>query len=263
MSVEIARITNERFEMRYFRFGSGERNMVIIPGVSIRSVMESAAVVKYAYDMFSRDFTVFVLDRITVIPKGYSLRDMSEDTAEALGILGIRDAYIMGASQGGMIAQYIAAEHPELVKKLVLAATASRSGEISSRIFDKAEELASQGRSSELNLMFCERIYSKEFFEKFRGVIEASAALITPGDLERFIGMTSGINGFDLSGELEKISCETLVVCGSDDRIFGTAPSEELAERLGCELCIFEGCGHAVYDEAEGFKDKMYDFFMS
>ena len=36
----------------------------------------------------------------------------------------------MGVSQGGMIAQYLAIDHPDLVERLVLAVTAPRVNEI-------------------------------------------------------------------------------------------------------------------------------------
>ena len=262
MAQKILSVVTDRFEMRYFRFGSGSTPLVIIPGVSIRSVMDSAAAVKFAYKRFADDFDIYVFDRITYIPEGYSVYDMAEDTAAALEALGIKDACMIGVSQGGMIVQTIAARHPELVKKAVLAATTAVNTEMSGQVFDKAVELSSAGSAKELNLMFAERIYSKEFFEKFRGAIEASAELITPEDLERFKRMTLRMKEFDLRDELENISCEVLVMVGSEDRIFGVDASVDLAGRLCCGLCIFEGLGHAFYDETDEFKEKTYDFFI-
>ena len=262
MNDEIKTVRAGSFEMRYFCFGRGERIMVIIPGVSIRSVMESAAAVKHAYKLFEDDFTVYVFDRVTDIPEGYTVFDMAEDTAAAMAALGIGDAYIMGASQGGVIGQIIAARHPELVKKLAAAATASANNEISDGIFEKARALAEEGRSRELNLLFAESIYSPEFFARYRTLIEEASALITAEDMKRFLRMTADLNGFDLREEQEKITCETLVIAGSEDRIFGADASRELAERLGCELCVLEGFGHAVFDETDEFKEIVYRFFM-
>ncbi len=39
-------------------------------------------------------------------------------------------AYVMGISQGGMIAQYLAIDHPQKVEKLVLARTVSKPNEV-------------------------------------------------------------------------------------------------------------------------------------
>lgn len=48
----------------------------------------------------------------------YTLHDMAKDTLGLLDHLGIRRAHIVGASMGGMIAQILAAKHPDRVSSL-------------------------------------------------------------------------------------------------------------------------------------------------
>ena len=48
----------------------------------------------------------------------YTLDDMARDTVGLMDALGIGKAHVVGASMGGMIAQIVAAEHPERVKSL-------------------------------------------------------------------------------------------------------------------------------------------------
>lgn len=261
MGSEIMTVTTDSFSMKYFRFGRGKTPMVIIPGVSIRSVMESAAAVRYAYKRFEEDFDIFLFDRIDDIPEGYSVTDMGEDTAKAMERLGLREVCMIGVSQGGMIAQVIAGRHPELVKALVLAATTCADNEMSQQVFDTVVRLCAEGRSRELNLLMAERIYTPAFFEKYREVFEEASAAITKADLVRFSRMTVRMKDFDFRGELCNIKCRALVMGGSDDRIFGIAASKELARQLGCGIYVFEGYGHAFYDESDDFKEKTYSFF--
>ena len=69
--------------------------------------------------------------------KGYSTRDMAEDLAFGMQTLGITRAKVLGVSQGGMIAQYLAIDHPELVDRLVLAVTLSRPNETARLLHSK------------------------------------------------------------------------------------------------------------------------------
>lgn len=56
---------------------------------------------------------------------GYEIAGCADDAAGVLDALGIDEAVVAGYSMGGMIAQELARRHPERVKGLVLAGTAS------------------------------------------------------------------------------------------------------------------------------------------
>ncbi|MBQ6088863.1 MAG: alpha/beta fold hydrolase, partial [Firmicutes bacterium] len=119
-------------EMSYASFGSGKRTVIILPGLSdgLATVRGKALLLAKPYKMFFDEFTVYMFSRKDDMPDGYSIRDMADDQAAALKELGIEKACVMGVSQGGMIAQYLAACHPELVEKLVIAVSASSFNEI-------------------------------------------------------------------------------------------------------------------------------------
>ena len=66
---------------------------------------------------------------------------------------------------------------------------------------------------------------------------------------------------FDLRDELNKISCPTLILAGSDDQTVGTGAASELNEGItGSELFVYEGLGHGAFEEAKDFYDRIFAF---
>ena len=62
--------------------------------------------------------------------QGYTTQDMAADVAEAMETLKLDAAYVMGISQGGMIAQWLAADFPERVQRLILAVTTAKPSQL-------------------------------------------------------------------------------------------------------------------------------------
>lgn len=108
MGIRIETVKTERFSMDFFRFGKGEKTLVILPGLSVQSVMGAADAVAGAYRSLTDHFTIYVFDRRAELPASYSVRDMARDTAEAFRALGLKKVCLFGASQGGMIALALA-----------------------------------------------------------------------------------------------------------------------------------------------------------
>jgi pimeloyl-ACP methyl ester carboxylesterase len=50
------------------------------------------------------------------------------------------------------------------------------------------------------------------------------------------------------------------VIGGKQDKVVSGVASEEIAEKLGCALHMYENLGHAAYEEAQDFNQMVYDF---
>ena len=265
MSIQIETVSTETFSMDYFKFGHGTDTFVILPGLSVQSVMGFAESVADAYQGFADDYTVYVFDRRKDLPETYSVHDMAADTAEAFRQLGLRDIDLFGASQGGMIAMEIAIGHPDLIRKAVLGSTSSRVEDAQYETVEKWIRLAEAGDKTGLYLAFGEAIYPEAVFEQSRQLLEDASETVTDEDLERFIILAEGMRGFDVSGELVNITCPVLVIGSKDDRVLGADASIAIAENLkdqtGPVLYMYDGYGHAVYDMAPDYKEKLLEFY--
>ncbi len=260
--MEIQTVGTDAFEMDYVRFGNGPRPFVILPGLAVQSVLESADAIAAAYKPFTEDFTVWLFDPRKDLPPGYAVRDMSRDTAAAMRALGLADACVFGASMGGMVAMGIAVEHPRLVKKLVLASTTARMTDERRRSLGRWIALAKAGRIEELYLDFGENLYPPSVFASFREAALQAAKTVTARGLDRFVALAEAARGFDAAGAPGDIACPTLVVASRDDRVFGDGAAAEIAEMIpGAELFLYDGYGHALYDTAPDFGARMLEFF--
>ena len=140
--------------MDYFRFGRGEKTLVILPGLSVQSVMGSADAVADAYRALTDDFTVYLFDRRRDLPPSYTVQEMARDTTAAMEALGLADIYLLGVSQGGMMAMEIAAENPELVRGLALGSTSACVTEEPYETIGEWVQLARAGNAADLYQAF-------------------------------------------------------------------------------------------------------------
>lgn len=246
--------------MDYVTFGTGTRPIVIIPGLSVRGVKGAAASLAYMYRLFAKDFKVYVFDRKAEIPEGYTVREIASDVAEAMRLLGIFDADIFGVSQGGMIAQYLAIDHPELVHKLVLGVTLSRNNETVERVIADWISMAEQGDYDGFVQDMLYKMYSDAYIRKYRLLLPIAAKFSKPKGFGRFIVLAKACLTCDTYEELDKIKCPVLVLGGCQDKIVTGQASEEIAEKLECECHMYEVLGHAAYEEAKDFNQRIYEF---
>ncbi len=249
--------------MKHLEFGKGEKSFVIIPGLSIHSIMNLGAEIEAAYRDFTEEYRIYVFDRSEELREDCRIRDLAEDTALAMKELNIREACVFGASQGGMMAQYLAIDHPELVSKLLLGSTLSRPSDSLRKSCKEWIQLAEEREEEKLISAFVDRVYSKTTLEAYRDIMIRANLGISEREYQRLILLTKACLFFDSYQELSKVQCPVLVLGSKGDRVLGPEGSIELAEALHCELYLYdESYGHGVYDEAADYKSRMRDFFI-
>lgn len=259
---ETATVSISETAMDYLKFGTGDKTFVIIPGLSIHSVLGSAQAIANAYAAFTDEYTVYLFDRPKDIPEDCTIRDLADDTAAAMQSLSIEGADVFGASMGGMTAQYIAIDHPALVNKMVLGSTLARPNATSENIMKEWISLAEAKDENALLASFADNIYSEATLEAYRDTIISSNEGISDEEYERFITLANACLSFDCYDELSSIKCPILVIGSKGDKVLTAEGSTEIADALGCEIYLYdENYGHGVYDEAPDYVQRCLDFF--
>lgn len=185
-------------------------------------------------------------------PVLYTLSDMAEDARGLLRELRLEPAHVVGASMGGMIAQMLAAEHPEAVRSLVsiMSNTGSRwSGNPSLAIYRFWMTRPPQDRES--------------YIERSKNVFGAIGSKGLPQDTELYaqIAARSYDRGYDpaasgrqlgaifASGDrtkqLRSITAPTLVIHGSKDPMVSRSGGLATAKAIpDARMITIEGMGH-------------------
>ena len=248
--VQIETIKTESFTMDYFKFGHGKEIFVILPGLSLQSVMNFADMVAEAYQILADNFTVYVFDRRKELPAYYSVEMMAQDTVKVFRTLGLNRINLFGASQGGMIAMRIAIKQPEIVQKLILGSTSACVEEAQYKTVEKWIQMARSGKKKELCLAIGESLYPKDVFEQMRGILDEAAKSVTDVELHRFIILAESLKGFGTMVDLEKIACPVFVIGSKDDRVLGADATvritEYLNKRKDFAFYMYDGYGHAA-----------------
>lgn len=244
----------------YVVFGTGKKKLVIIPGLSTKKLKGNAIPLSLMYRIFAKDYTVYIFDKAHHLKDSYTIKNMSDDIVFALNTLGLNKVDVFGISQGGMIAQSLAITNPHLVNKLVLGVTLSRPNQTMITVINRWIAYAHNKNYVQLNREIFSKMYSKKYLKKHKLIIPLIIHLSKPSDLDKFAISANACLSFDIYNELDNITCPVLVLGGNDDKIVTGKASIEIVKKLNCQYHIYSDLGHAAYEEAKDFNQRIYKF---
>jgi pimeloyl-ACP methyl ester carboxylesterase len=182
----------------------------------------------------------------------YLLDDMAADTAGLLDALGVRAAHVVGASQGGMIAQALAIGHPERVLSLTLIMSTTGNREVGAPHPEAIPALLTRPPDDREG-------YAEAAVRSFRVI--GSPGYPNQDERIRDRALRSHDRGYNPAGTarqlvailasgdrteaLAGVSAPTLVIHGEQDALIDVSGGRALAEAIpGAELRLVPGMGH-------------------
>lgn len=222
---------------------------------------------------WSPHFRVIVFDnmgagRSSMPDRPYRVEEMANHAAAVLDAAEVEQAYVVGLSMGGMIAQELTLHHPDRVSGLVLGSTHCGGSE---RIPPKPEVIQrfgdNQGLSPEeiidKNL---ELLVTPEFLQSGQDSLkryrerQLNAPFQPNYALQRQL---EAIRCFDTCDRIGKIQIPTLILTADRDLMVPPENGRMLASHIsGAELKPFTNSGHLIYlERAETFHNAVIRFF--
>ena len=191
----------------------------------------------------------------------YTVAEMTSQCAAFCRALGLKAIHVVGFSLGGMIAQQLALEHPDLVQRLILLGTAARGGEGLTFTELSAEEQADPVAfllgaffSPSENSQVAGRQYMKRLESRTNDrdlPVSRNSAVAQLAAIREW-GIIPSTGRY---AALKNITQETLIVHGNKDVVVAPINALILAERLpNAQLIVYSDSSHgAQYQHAETF----------
>jgi pimeloyl-ACP methyl ester carboxylesterase len=190
---------------------------------------------------------LIVMSRRRELPRGMTMAELAAEHAEAIAAALPAPVDVIGLSTGGSVAQQLAADHPEVVRRLVLASTACRLGPVGKR---EQRRVAARVRAGAVRRACA--VLAAALVPPWRGRLAAAALAWTIGplmlkDRQGLDDMATTIeaeDAFDLA-DLAPIQAPTLIVAGRDDRFYTPELFQRTADLIAdSTLLLLEGRGH-------------------
>jgi len=206
-------------------------------------------------------------------PEGpYTIRMMADDTIGLMDYLDIDSAHILGVSMGGMIAQELAINYPDRVKKLVLGCNSAKNVLAKDEIGGIAPELQEvmeltdpsdadvlKGFSTLLSLS------SNKWYISMLMKYLIPLRVRILGGIVGLKGQAEACRTHDTLARLHMIEAPTLVITGAADRLILPSSSDVIADQIpNAKLVKVENGSHLFMVEMRGrFNQEVQDFLVS
>ncbi len=198
-----------------------------------------------------------------------TIQEMARDAVAFIRALGLEQVDLFGFSMGGMIAQVIAQQEPQLVRKLILAGTGPAGGEGIDKVtrityLDTARGLLT--RQDPKQFLFFTRTPNgrragKEFLARLQ---ERASDRDKAISIRSFRAQLKAIHrwGQQEPADLASIQQPVLVMNGDNDRMVPSKNTVDLDRRLpNSQLVLYPDAGHGgVFQFHEDFVKRALEF---
>ncbi|WP_255190867.1 alpha/beta fold hydrolase [Natronobeatus ordinarius] len=252
----------------HVRVGDGPKTLLVIPGLGDAMFdgeygRSGAWAVRYSFRRFLDEYTVRVVSRPRGLAEGTSIRELARDYARVLETQ-IGPASVLGISMGGLIAQELANLRPDLVDRLVLAASGCRLADESVQIGRRLRWYALEEEWTKIRTELLREMYTgyrRTLYPRLSATV-GRLRPPTPAEPADVVVSIDAVLEYDGTDRLEEIEPRTLVIGGDEDPFF---PEEILRETHAgipdAQLAMFRNARHGAYlERKEGFDNWVKGF---
>jgi 3-oxoadipate enol-lactonase len=217
-------------------------------------------------DEFAKHFRLIRYDRRghgqSGAPEGpYSMERLGRDVVAVLDTLGIKKTNWCGLSMGGMVGQWLGANAPDRVEKLVLSNTSSYypdKGPWNDRIaFVQANGLASMVDGN------MQRWFTEGFRARAPEAMARMKTMFVATKVPGYIGCCQAVRDMDFRASNPSIKAPVMVIVGAQDPATPPAAGEAIAKAIpGAKVASIDAAHIANVEQPKVYTKTVLDFLL-
>lgn len=194
-----------------------------------------------------------------VVAGDYSIERLGKDLLSVIDATGSDRVDLCGVSIGGLTALWVALYAPDRVRRIVLANTAARIGDVdvwSARI----KTVAAEGTAALADATM-RRWFTPEFRAARPDVVARFHSTLAGTNAAGYAGCCAALRDADLRDQVPRVACPALVVTGRQDPATPPAQGQWLAEHIpGARLVNLDAAHLANVERSDEFNSAVLSF---
>ncbi len=236
--------------MAWLSMGEGDRVALAIPGGPGNSTPNLSSV-KPLSGLVDAGYRVVCVARRRNMPQGHSVEDMARDYAELIATeFNGKVDLIIGSSYGGIVSQYIAAEHDHCFDHIVVHVAACQVHPESVMFDYRFAKAINEGKLFQAGMIMAAGLYAGARLRWIMQIVlGAYVWFVARSEHDTFASDTlvegEAERNFDSRAVLPDIKVPVLLIAGGADIYFPMDLTLETASLIpDCHLRLYEGQGH-------------------
>jgi 3-oxoadipate enol-lactonase len=197
------------------------------------------------------------------VPQGpYSMERLGRDVLAVLDALGIKKTNWCGLSMGGMVGQWLGANAPDRIERLILSNTSSYYAD-KAPWHDRIKFIKEKGLEAlvEGNM---QRWFTDEFRKNAPQTIARMKEMFVATKVPGYVGCCEAIAAMDFRASNPRISAPTLVIVGAKDPATPPSAGEAIANAIkGAKLASLEAAHISNMEQPQAYTKTVLDFLLS
>lgn len=192
----------------------------------------------------------------------YTIEDLADDAAELIRSQAVGPVHFVGLSMGGMTAQSLGARHPQLVRSLVIANSASSYDDAARAMWQARVTMVLTHGVRSIAAGVMQRWFTTEFHQHDEAHVTALRAVLGATSPESYAAACGAVSSIDLDKSNGNIVCPTLVIAGSSDEATPPVMSERIARHIpGAQLRFVSAAHLSAVEQPDAFASLLTDFW--